>query len=200
MQNMVFACMPPFHRVDAEPLDLNASLRLETVTVSALGEVFYDMRRAEHSLLRENLTPSRFLLGSLAYLQVVAAERNRSYLRQIGMGVVPIDFGTNEEPRVFNLPTSLDPSKPGEWVQCLPETNIRNATFRHLPKNIGVSRGLVADTAESIRSVVEKATERRIILPEEAAAEIAKVAVVTSYWDQPMPRKREFEWDGSGRK
>jgi len=181
------------HPIALGPIDPKQLVTLETIVVEPDPEVFRAMRRGQMDLERENICGERWLLGSESYLTLIACLYEREPWRY------PIKT-SGDQIIVFDLPVSLDPSKPGKWVQCLPETNIRNATYQQLPPNIGVGRGLVATDAVGIRDMVEEVTERRIILPNEACAEIAKVAIVTSYWESKYPRKPEREWTGVERK
>jgi hypothetical protein len=177
------------------------SLSVETFVVDVDENVFHAAYRGQASLWRENLRPERFLLGSISYLSLYAAATSveRGFTRRM----YPVKWdGSGKDTRLFDLPVSLDPSKPDNWVQCLPEASIRSATFSKMPANIGVGRGLAADRADTIRKVVESVEmpeQRRIILPDDAYAELAKTVVVTSYWDDKYPRKPEQEWTGNER-
>lgn len=189
---------------DFSLVDGPSSIALTQIEVEASDRILIAMRAAVNSLLLENISADRFLLGSTSYLEVFAIVYEHGGRGSWMSHHITWQAGNSQDDvKVFDLPVSLDPSKPSNWVQCLPETNVRNATFRHLPANIGVSRGFAADDAPSIRSVLESVKlpeERKIILPDEAYSALAKVAVVTSYWDAPVPRKSDFEWNGENRK
>jgi hypothetical protein len=179
-------------------------LRLETMVVEADVAVLEAMHRAMAQLQREAFHPARFLLGTRAFLTLYALlEDDRQRRSYVVRNIIRADFyDDGPEPEVFGIPCSLDPAKPENWVQCLPRATIRNGTYSAWPPNFGVSRGHVATEPDDIKRIITEATpERKLIIPDDAAAELAKtIAVTTSYWDRPYPTKPDKPWTGTERK